>query len=93
MLPGYSADVEIILARREQVLRIPTEALMEGGRVLVYHAANGILEERRIKAGLSNWQYTEVLAGLSAGASVVLSLDREGVAAGARAIPEHQQSP
>jgi len=93
MLPGYSADVEVILARREQVLRIPTEALMEGGRVLVYDSASGLLEERRIETGLSNWQYTEVLKGLSAGAAVVLSIDREGVKAGAHAIPENQQAP
>ncbi len=88
LLPGYSADVEVILARREQTLRIPTEALMEDGRVLVYQADEGLLVARRIKTGLSNWQYTEVLEGLEPGAAVVLSLDREGVKAGAHARPE-----
>ncbi|MDJ0806700.1 MAG: efflux RND transporter periplasmic adaptor subunit, partial [Gammaproteobacteria bacterium] len=34
LLPGYSADIEIILDQREAVLRIPTEAILEGNKVL-----------------------------------------------------------
>ena len=33
--PGYSADVEVILAKSENVLRIPSQAILEGKRVLV----------------------------------------------------------
>ena len=36
MLAGYSADVEIILDVRQNTLRIPTEAVLEGNRVFVY---------------------------------------------------------
>jgi HlyD family secretion protein len=32
LLVGYSADVEIILAGRDKVLRIPTAAIQEGGK-------------------------------------------------------------
>ena len=39
LLPGLSADVEVLLEAREQVLRIPTYALLEGNRVLVVEAA------------------------------------------------------
>ena len=35
LLVGYSADVEVILETRENVVRVPTAALLEGGRVLV----------------------------------------------------------
>lgn len=87
-LPGYSADVEIVLDRRENVLRVPTEALLEGHRVLLH--VDGEVEERDIEADLSNWQYTEVLAGLSAGDEVILSIDREGVEPGASVVPEDQ---
>ncbi len=90
LLVGYSADVEIILAGRDKVLRVPTAALQEGGKVLVYNADSGKLEERPIKAGLANWEYTEVLTGLLAGERIVTSLDKEGVKAGARVTPEEK---
>jgi HlyD family secretion protein len=66
LLVGYSADVEVILAVRENVIRVPTPALLEGGRVLVA-GADGRLEERRVKTGLANWEFTEVLEGLTTG--------------------------
>ena len=82
LLVGYSADVEVILATRENVVRVPTSALQEGARVLVA-GADGKLQERTVKTGLSNWEYTEVLGGLAAGDRVVTSLEREGVKSGA----------
>lgn len=88
LLPGYSADAEIILDRHEEVLRIPTEALLEGNRVLVFDPLQQVLQERAVTPGLGNWQYTEVSAGLSAGEQVVTSVGREGVQAGAHARAE-----
>ena len=82
LLVGYSADIEVILAVREDVVRVPTSALLEGGRVLVA-GMEGTLEERKIKTGLANWEFTEVLDGLTAGDKVVTSLERAGVKAGA----------
>jgi HlyD family secretion protein len=90
--PGYSADLEIIIDVKKDVPRIPTEAVLEGHRVLVYNPATQILEERSFQAGLSNWKYTEVLSGLSAGDLVVLSIDREGVKAGVRATLEKPET-
>jgi HlyD family secretion protein len=86
LLVGYSADVEILLDVRDAVLRIPTASLQEGNRVLLFEAGSGKLAERRITPGLSNWEYTEVSAGLVAGERIVLSLENEGVKAGARAV-------
>ena len=92
LLPGYSADVEIVLERRERVLRVPTEAVLEqsegAAQVLVLRESDGRLESRRFRPGLSNWRYTEVLSGVALGERVVMSVDREGVEAGAHAIPE-----
>jgi len=88
MLPGYSADSEIILVVRNNVLKIPTEALLEGNRVLVFSDSDGMLVERAIKTGLSNWQHTEVISGLKAGERIVTSIDRKGVKDGVRAVPE-----
>ena len=88
LLVGYSADVEIILDGRDDVLRVPTAAIQEGGKVLVF--ADGKLEERPVKAGLANWEYTEILDGLKAGERIVTSLERAGVKAGARATPDEK---
>lgn len=86
MLVGYSADVEIVLDTRPDVLRIPTTALREGQRVLVEQ--NGVLVERSLRTGLSNWEQTEVVEGLQAGERIVTSLERTGVAPGARVSVE-----
>jgi HlyD family secretion protein len=88
LLVGYSADVEIILDGRDDVLRVPTAAIQEGGKVLVF--ADGKLEERPVKAGLANWEYTEILDGLKAGERIVTSLERAGVKAGTRATPDEK---
>lgn len=83
MLPGYSADVEIILDSHANVIRIPTEALLEGQKVFVYDEASKTISEKEIKTGLSNWKYTEVLEGLEVGEIIVTSIDRDGVTDGA----------
>ena len=83
MLPGYSADVEVILDSHDKVVRIPTEALLEGQKVFVYDQENKTIYEREIKTGLSNWKYTEVLEGLEVGENIVTSIDRDGVVDGA----------
>lgn len=87
LLVGYSADVEVVLEARDDVLRVPTAALLEGGRVLVV-GKDGKLEERKIKAGLANWEYTQALSGVHAGERIVTSLERAGVKAGATVVIE-----
>jgi HlyD family secretion protein len=86
LLPGYSADVEIILANREDVLRVPSQAVLEGDHVLLL--ADDKIEERTIEIGVSNWQHTEVVSGLEEGEVVIVSVDREGVEPGAHAEAE-----
>jgi HlyD family secretion protein len=85
LLAGYSADVEIVLATREGVLRIPTEAVLDGRRVYVYHDDTGVLEERSIKIGISNWMFTEVLSGLSIKEQVVINVENPDIKDGASA--------
>ena len=89
LLVGYSADIEIVTAARDGVLRVPTTALQPGNRVLVL-GADGALEERKVETGLSNWEFTEVRTGLQRGERVVVSLERPGVKAGARAREDAQ---
>lgn len=86
LLVGYSADVEIIHTTHRNVLRIPTQTLLEGKKVLLYKA-NGVLEERSVTTGLANWEQTEITSGLAEGDLIVLSLDQEGVKAGVKVKP------
>ena len=72
---------------RDKVVRVPTSALREGGRVLLPDADSRLVE-RKIKTGLSNWEYTEVVEGLVPGDRVVTSLEREGVKIGAAVVAD-----
>ena len=68
-----------------------TTELLEGGRVLVVDADSNLVE-RKLKTGLANWEYTEVVEGLAQGDRVVTSLDRTGVKAGARVTLESKSA-
>lgn len=89
LLVGYSADVEIVLDSHDNTLRVPTTTLLEGGKVFVYQPTTQMLEERLIKTGITNWEFTEVLEGLKEGDRIVTSLEREGVKAGIKVTPEN----
>ncbi len=93
LLAGYSADVEIILDIHEKTLRIPTEAIIEGDKVFVLNQKDGLLEERKIEKGMSNWDWTEVTAGVKQGELVVTSVDRDGVKDEALAKREADKKP
>ncbi len=80
LLPGTSADVEVILLTLDDVLRIPTTALFQNNRVLVVE--DDVLVEREVETALRNWDYVEIKAGIEEGEVVVTSLDRVEVEAG-----------
>ena len=82
LLPGYSADIEVLIASKPQATRIPAEAVMENNRVLLIKA-DGRLEERTFKPGLTNWNTVEVVSGLNVGDKIVKSTGQDGVVAGA----------
>jgi len=87
LLVGYSADVEIVYDTHTNVLRIPTQTLLDGKRVLFY-GPKGLIADRTVTTGLANWDQTEILSGLNEGDQIVMSLDREGVKAGAKVKPK-----
>lgn len=86
--PGMSADLEVILAHRDDVLRVPSTAVIDGSRVLVLK--NGRAVARDVRTGARNWDWTEVVSGLQPGEPVIVSLDRTGVVAGARVRAERK---
>ncbi len=83
LLPGTSADVEVILTTAEDIVRIPTSCLLEGGRVLLFE--QGVLVERKVEVGLRNWNWTSIVSGLEVGEHVVTTLGSSGIADGALA--------
>jgi HlyD family secretion protein len=89
LLPGTSADIEVILEARPDVLRIPTGAMMEGSRAFVLE--NGFLAERQLEIGIRNWNFAEVTSGLAEGDTIVVSLDRPEIADGAEAVEADEE--
>ncbi len=88
MLPGYSADAEVILRTQDQVLRVPTEAVIDKQQVYIFNTADSTLELRDVVTGLSNWDLTEITQGVEQGELVVTTVDRKGVEDGALAVIE-----
>ena len=86
LLPGTSADAVVVLARKDDVLRVPSYAILPGGRALVL--SKGRLAEAKVETGLKGAEWAEVVSGLSAGDLVVTSLDRPEVKEGERARAE-----
>ena len=80
--PGMSANASIVVDEVANVLVVPNWAIRlnrETGEAFVnLQQADGTIEEVVVETGLRNEQFSEVLAGLNAGDTVVLTNDREG---------------
>jgi len=86
LLAGYSADIEVILDVRSEVVRVPTEAVMDGRRVFVFRPEPGRIAVRDVRVGLSNWDWSEVLEGVAPDELVVVNVDNPDLVDGAVAI-------
>ena len=93
LLPGYSADAEIILNRKENTLRIPTETIFDENHIYVYLENTSTLEKRQIEKGIGNWSFTEVLSGVNDGDMVVTSIGIEGLSDGIEVALEPHANP
>jgi len=85
--PGMSADVTVLLSSKNDVLYVPSDAVMsrpDGD--FVRTIADGVVVDREVELGLTNWDTSEVLAGLEEGNPVIVSLDVRGLKEGVRVI-------
>jgi len=82
LLVGYSADIEVVLARKNEVLRIPTQTLRQNNKVWLVDSSNHLIEQS-VEVGLSNWSFTEIISGLKHGDRILLSFDHDGIREGA----------
>ncbi|AWL12466.1 hypothetical protein HMF8227_01996 [Saliniradius amylolyticus] len=88
LLVGYSADMEILIEARTEVLRIPTPAIFNEDQV--YRVVDGEIQVAKIQQGLSNWRYTEITEGLRSGDMIVLDTSVP-LEAGMAVIPLSEQ--
>lgn len=71
--PGMSAKVEIIVARLEDVLSVPIQAVsMREGREVCYVVHSREVEVRPVEIGISNDKFVEIKGGLEEGEKVLL---------------------
>lgn len=75
IIMDFEADVEILLEKKEDVIRIPIESIIykEQGKPMVFLEKGGILEEREVVLGLSSDNYLECLEGITPGERIVLN--------------------
>jgi len=72
MRAGMSVSATVVVARRENVLLVPVEAVYGAGREAVVQVlADGTPVAREVTAGLSNSIFTEIIEGLEEGEVVV----------------------
>jgi HlyD family secretion protein len=82
---GMSVDVEVLTGRKEDALQVPSSAVMEReGQKFVYIVRGGKIVRSDITTGISNWDRTEVLSGVSPGDDVVTSLEIKDLGPGSR---------
>lgn len=71
---GLTVTVSVIVQGRSDVLLVPNGAITGSGRQTYVRVVSldGVITERSIMTGISDWQYTEVTDGLSEGEKVVI---------------------
>lgn len=70
---GLTTTVNILIEERENVLLVPSRAIIRQGKdTVVQLVKNDTIEQRSVKTGISNWQYMEVTEGLNEGDVVTI---------------------
>jgi HlyD family secretion protein len=81
--PGMSANVDVQVAKKLNVLSLPTNVIIgRGTKRSVYLIADGSARARSVQIGLSSWERTEIVSGLNEGDVVVGTLNVQGLADG-----------
>lgn len=88
LLVGYSADAEVITGLRQNVMRVPTEALLNGSSVYRYNPELERLEAVQVETGLSNWTWTEITQGLELDDLILARIENLSALETARVKPQ-----
>src|SRR5574337_644856 len=88
MKPGMSADIEILITTLQNVLSLPSQAVIEReGKKQVYVAEGGLIKSgaravvrlRPVEIGETNWSFTQITKGLSPDEFVITTPETEGL--------------
>jgi HlyD family secretion protein len=84
LLPGMSANVEILVAEKSGVLTVASNHIVGRGLnrfvyALVPEGRYHRVRKRPIEVGISNWERSEVVKGVVAGELVAASLNEKGL--------------
>jgi HlyD family secretion protein len=73
---GMSANVDIRVAEKPNVVSLPTNVIIgRGAKRHVFRVENGKAVLRPVEIGLSSWDRSEVLSGVSVGDEVIATLN------------------
>jgi HlyD family secretion protein len=87
--PGMSANIDIKVAEKADVLNLPTNVVVgRGTKRTVYLVKDGVAREQPVTIGISNWERCEVISGVSVGDMVVANLNVKNLADGVPVRPE-----
>jgi len=91
--PGMSANVDVRVAEKQDVLSLPTNVIIgRGTKRSVYLIDQGVARERPIQIGMSSWERTEIASGLAQGDRVVANLNAKGLADGVPVQPSGERA-
>jgi len=91
--PGMSADIEVLVATLQNVLSVPSQAVIEReGKKQVYIAegaglktgSKSIAQLRPVDIGENNWSFTEITGGLKKGDYVITTPEAAGLKKGVK---------
>ena len=70
---GLTVIVNIIVEEKTNVLLVPNQAIaQQGTESYVKVSTDGVVQERLVQTGISNWQSTEITGGLDEGETVLV---------------------
>lgn len=90
VLPGMSVNTEIMVSSRKEVLAAPTAAILVRPKgSIAYKVVDGVLKETIVETGVSNWEWSEIRSGLSAGDRIAEPPEDILLKEGMRVIEKH----
>jgi RND family efflux transporter MFP subunit len=97
MKQGMFAEVHIVTDRRENVLTVPVDAVVQkSGDNFIFTVVDSTVKQYKVKTGISDGKVTEIAEGLPEGAQVIV-LGQQGLVDGSKVSviggPEGQAGP
>ncbi len=78
--PGMSAEIEIIVNKLDNVISVPTQAIVKKeGKSFLYIVNGSRAKIIPVTTGIFNWTYTEIVSGLNEGDEVIINPDVPGL--------------